>query len=53
MCKNCGIMIMPNKLNIRTLGVFLPLGDIIPFFVYAFCRDEFDKMQIPYTMKSI
>ena len=51
--KKRDIIIMPNKLNIQSLGVFCFLGILIPFFDYTFYRDEFDKMQIPYTMKSI
>ena len=47
------IIHMPNKLNIQLTGVFSFLKILIPFCDYTFYRDEFDKMQIPYTMKSI
>ncbi len=47
---NRDIIKMPNKLNMQSLGVFYFLGILIPFFDYTFYRDEFDKMQIPYTM---
>ena len=50
---NYVILIMPNKLNILLLGYFFFFRDISPFFRHTFCCDEFDKMQIPYTMKSI
>ena len=42
---------MPNKLNNRYYGCIFFLWDIYTLFGYAFFVIEFDKMQIPYTMK--
>lgn len=42
---------MPNKLNIRLMGVFFFFRDTYTFiYPYSYCS-EFDKMQIPYTMR--
>jgi len=36
------------------MGVlFLFLGIIVPFFAYTIFTDEFDKMQIPLTVKIV
>lgn len=35
------------------MGVFSFRGYLYPFFVILFIVPSFDKMQIPYTMKSI
>ena len=51
--KNCDIIVMPNKLNIQSMGVFRFLGITIPFFDDTFITIEFDKMQIPHVIESI
>ena len=51
--KTYDIIKVPNKLNIQSIGYVFLFRDIYTFFEHAFYCDEFDKMQVPYTVKSI